>query len=343
MDMSQPILRTGIPLQCPRCRQGVLQERDRSLHCGCGWSSVASAQGVLEVLEQVRTAEQVQRAAYDVLLEGLGQTADPITAFVSPHGLQKSRMLRRLRLKPGETVLEVACGAGPLSDALSSRYGCRCVGIDISAASVAAQLARRHDRSGWDAVVASATRLPFAAGTFDAVTAFDVIEHLAEPETLYAEAARVLKPGGRMLLRMPVMDFGWSADWWQYRLRHAAWMKRMDRAGHFYAHFRTKFQHKHLARAAGLRVLTCFGYDVFFDNLYEYGLLPRLAPRKQAEAGAAPEGGIRLVHPTSLKHRLARFAARVLDVALLPERLAGTLGFGASAWLLAVKPPGTSA
>ena len=50
---------------------------------------------------------------------------------------------------------------------------------------------------------ASASRLPFDSGQFDFVTANMVVEHLDRPETFFAEAARVLAPGGSLLIHTP--------------------------------------------------------------------------------------------------------------------------------------------
>ena len=65
------------------------------------------------------------------------------------------------------------------------------------------------------ATVADATRLPFCDGSFDLVTANMVLEHLEEPENVFAEVARVLAPAGRFVfvtpnLHSPVV---WTASW----------------------------------------------------------------------------------------------------------------------------------
>src|SRR5690606_7010694 len=111
----------------------------------------------------------------------------------------------------------------------------------------------------------------------DLVLAFDVVEHLHQPERLYLEAARVLKPSGRLLIRCPVLDFGGTLDWWQFKLTPRRWMSRMQEAGHFYENFRTKQKHRELAANAGMTVRYSTGYDIFWDNFIEYVLLPRLA------------------------------------------------------------------
>ena len=59
-------------------------------------------------------------------------------------------------------------------------------------------------------VVGSATELPFADGTFDVVSAFDVVEHCADDARAVSELVRVLAPGGRLLLSVPAYQWAWS-------------------------------------------------------------------------------------------------------------------------------------
>jgi len=59
-------------------------------------------------------------------------------------------------------------------------------------------------------VRASAMRLPFANATFDVVAAFDVVEHCEPESTVLSELARVLVPGGRLLVSVPAYQWAWS-------------------------------------------------------------------------------------------------------------------------------------
>lgn len=59
-------------------------------------------------------------------------------------------------------------------------------------------------------VCASALALPFRSDSFDVVGAFDVIEHLAPESAAVAELARVLRPGGRLLVAVPAYQWAWT-------------------------------------------------------------------------------------------------------------------------------------
>jgi len=64
-----------------------------------------------------------------------------------------------------------------------------------------------------DAVVrGGCTRIPFPEGSFDIVTALDVLEHIPDDRAAVAEMIRVLKPGGLLVLTVPALMSLWS-DW----------------------------------------------------------------------------------------------------------------------------------
>jgi ubiquinone/menaquinone biosynthesis C-methylase UbiE len=92
----------------------------------------------------------------------------------------------------GRRVLDLGCGKGRFAAHLA-RLGADVVGLDLSAGMLA-------HASGLDRVRASAKRLPFVDGTFDAVVAIEVIEHVGAVGLVLDEARRVLKPGGRLAI-----------------------------------------------------------------------------------------------------------------------------------------------
>jgi SAM-dependent methyltransferase len=114
-----------------------------------------------------------------------------------PEGLDEADA-RLLGDVAGKDVLEVGCGAAQCARWLRA-HGARAVGIDLSAGQL--RHARALDeRQGVRVPVAQAdaTALPFRDGSFDiACSAFGAVPFVARADTVMAEVARVLRPGGR--------------------------------------------------------------------------------------------------------------------------------------------------
>ena len=101
--------------------------------------------------------------------------------------------------RPGERVLDLGCGDGVLTARLVER-GCAVIGVDRSAAFVAA--ARRR---GLDAVVGDARRLhamELPAGGFDAVFSNAVLHWIRQPVAVIRGVHRLLRPGGRFVAEL---------------------------------------------------------------------------------------------------------------------------------------------
>ncbi len=101
-------------------------------------------------------------------------------------------------------VLDIGCGAGNMIHHLA-RYG-DVRGIEVDARPVAMAQAR-----GYDVREGDATRgIPFTDGSFNLVTALDVIEHVDADEAILREAFRVLRPGGILAVTTPAFQSLWS-------------------------------------------------------------------------------------------------------------------------------------
>jgi len=92
------------------------------------------------------------------------------------------------------SVLEVGCGKGNLALRVAQELRCDVVGVDSSAAMVAASTSL-----GVETITADVRELPFADGSFDAVVAAWMLYHVSPLEKGLAEVARVLKPAGRLV------------------------------------------------------------------------------------------------------------------------------------------------
>jgi ubiquinone/menaquinone biosynthesis C-methylase UbiE len=102
-------------------------------------------------------------------------------------------------VRPGQRVLDLGCGEGSFTAALAA------AGADPAGVEVAAEPLRRARRlhPELELHLAPAGRLPFAAASFDAAWAGEVVEHVADGLGLLDEVRRVLRPGGRLLVSTP--------------------------------------------------------------------------------------------------------------------------------------------
>lgn len=93
----------------------------------------------------------------------------------------------------GSRVLDAGSGEGRHREAFAGR---RYVGVDLAVGDA------DWDYSGLD-VTGDLSRLPFRDGSFDAALNVVVLEHTRDPQAVINEIARVLRPGGRLLLVAP--------------------------------------------------------------------------------------------------------------------------------------------
>jgi ubiquinone/menaquinone biosynthesis C-methylase UbiE len=107
-----------------------------------------------------------------------------------------------LDLAAPASILDVGCGEGVLAAAWYERPGVRrVVGVDVEDGRLRAEWARR-ERAGLELrAIAPAPPLPFPDDSFDLVAAVEVLEHVADPDALLAELARVAR--GHVLVSVP--------------------------------------------------------------------------------------------------------------------------------------------
>ena len=127
----------------------------------------------------------------------------------------RRRAVRELRLPGGALVADLACGTGDLCDELLTG-GYRAVGFDFSHGML------RNARTRAPLVEADALRLPLADGGVDGATCGFALRNVTEVTALFAEAARVLRPGGRV----PLLETS-EPEGRLLRAGHAVYFKRI--------------------------------------------------------------------------------------------------------------------
>lgn len=100
----------------------------------------------------------------------------------------------------GKTALDVGCGAGLLAEPLA-RLGAKVTGIDASPDVIA--VAREHSASVGLEIDYRIGGVENLKGTFDLVTAMEVIEHVADPGTFLKALSLRLAPGGLLIMSTP--------------------------------------------------------------------------------------------------------------------------------------------
>ncbi len=169
------------------------------------------------------------------------------------HARRKLALLRHLppRLPRHGRLLDVGCAAGFFLAEARAFYEVQ--GVELSAWSSA----YARDRLGLTVFTGSLQQATLPAAHFDIVTLWDVIEHVPDPVPLLAEAARVLQPGGLLVLSTG----DWGSDY--ARSRGADW-HLLTPPWHL-----SFFSRETMARAAqraGLRVVHCASEGVAGDG-----------------------------------------------------------------------------
>jgi glycosyltransferase involved in cell wall biosynthesis/SAM-dependent methyltransferase len=215
----------------------------------------------------------------DAALLARYETAYP--RMFAPAGIRPPRgeMLRgvlaeaRRHAAPGR-LLDVGCGGGHFLRAAGAD-GWRGVGADLS--HVACATARAT--AGAPVVQAAATALPFRDGALDAVTLVNVLDHTAAARRTLEEAARVLRPGGLLVVRVPNGPVHATAARTLARLGPPARLRGLDAFPvlHVFA----------FGRRALVRLLTGAGFDVV--RVINSGLAGAPGGRAGRALGAAVE------------------------------------------------------
>lgn len=186
----------------------------------------------------------------------------------------------------GRRVLDVACGEGYGCASIKEAGATLVTGVDVSGE------ACRHarDRYGVNAIEGSALDLPLCDASVDVVVSFETIEHLPDPGRFIDECARVLAPGGRIVMSSPNRDL--------YRLRNG--INRFHCA---------ELSEPELLRTVGRR----------FDVEGVFGQYPELRPAGLLSPALWPLAPWTLMRGANRLRRMARFTLGRYYFSVPPE------------------------
>ena len=183
--------------------------------------------------------------------------------YVARRNILSSLMAREVRPGPGARILEIGCGTGH-NLAMLQRFGIvEAAELDPKARALAEQRLGRTIHV--HALPDLADRVD---GQFDVIALLDVLEHVADDRAALTAIWRMLKPGGALLLTVPINKWMWTAH---------------DEAHHHHRRYSKKEIHA-LAREAGFKVQLLSPFNsLLFPPIAAVRLIGRLTGRQSAD------------------------------------------------------------
>lgn len=109
-------------------------------------------------------------------------------------------ILEEIKKKPFEELLDAGCGTAPMISLLSEEYpDAHFTGLDLTPEMI--KQAKNKGLKNADFIVGDCEKMPFEDTAFDIVINSQSFHHYPDPQAFFNEVARVLKPGGKLILR----------------------------------------------------------------------------------------------------------------------------------------------
>jgi SAM-dependent methyltransferase len=291
---------------CPDCRGSTVAFDDEACAL-CGWH-LATEDGTPVFMSQA-DRESAILSAYTELYERIAR--DDLEQSIQAREaleIEASRLLESIGDVGGKDVCEVGVGQGALLAKLATLGPRSVVGVEL-----ARPYLERLSSGGTTRVVrANAEHLPFRE-EFDVVIASDVLEHVLNPADFLATAAEALRPGGRLVIKVPFRE-----DLAQY--------STLNGYPYRFVHLRT-FDRALLVESLenfGLEVLEV-GYSGFYIGRWRK-LVTLWRPLNKLvqwslERRFGPDPGVNRIDP-----RVGRVLMRPAEITAIAERPAAAAG-----------------
>jgi len=224
---------------CPLCGCTIFRKRKED----CGADVVQCSDCSFLYVNPQPTSEELAKLYSEDYYGERGESVEDSLRYRFPVFRRGVRIIAELS-KPGR-VLDIGCGAGGFLE-LAKREGWEAFGVDPS--DIAVNFARGK---GLNVICGTLQTAGYAPGSFDVVTMWDVLEHLADPRRAIEEAHAVLKIGGFLVVRVPNTDF---------QLLKALMLERVFRGQPI--SLQGNLHLNHFSPASLRRLLTSSGFEV---------------------------------------------------------------------------------
>lgn len=189
---------------CPACGSAGTRARDRyngyalAACDDCGFTFTVQRNFPVSQYQQVYS----EVLAYKLMLQDAHETHSGQKGFKDLWWFKRKALAWLSRTAPQGSLLDIGSGPGTFLMVARDRYGYRVQGVEP--ASTAAEVA-----NSFEVPTFSGTVETFAAQhrqKFDAISLFEVLEHVSDPVSLLACAKGLLKPGGALVISVPNLD-----------------------------------------------------------------------------------------------------------------------------------------
>ena len=238
-----PIPEIRSVFRCPVCRERLDWTRQCCSRCGSEFSAKENILDFLPMME-INLQHEKQIAIHQQLdRQSRSRQSSKYARIYSRYwNIQYLRHLKQNRLM----ILDAGCGTGGLTRDLSA-YG-KTVGLDISRDMIRAARDMTPPEKNIVWTVCTGETLPFSQAGFDVVCFRGALHHMSDETAGIAEAFRVLKPGGLLMLSEP------NDDSILLRIPRKIVRRKMNRFGADHKAFDT-FKLTEMIEKAGFRVI----------------------------------------------------------------------------------------